>query len=154
MIQRKQTLFLLAGLALMASLMFIDLASFAGSNGIFALRFFGLREVTNPQSVQLVYYIFSLATLVIASVTIELVSIFLFRRRPLQMRLCGINVGLKLGVAVVIFWLSRSLATDIDVEWHFAPSCLVPVLAAVLGYLAYRGISDDEAIIRSLNRLR
>ncbi|MBQ2322725.1 MAG: DUF4293 family protein [Bacteroidales bacterium] len=41
-----------------------------------------------------------------------------------------------------------------EMEWHFSARWLLPTLAAVMDILAYRRISDDEALVRSLDRLR
>ncbi|MCQ2228631.1 MAG: DUF4293 domain-containing protein [Bacteroidales bacterium] len=154
MIQRKQTLFLLVAFLLTLALCFISLGQFVGPKGIFEMNFYSLVETTNPEQPVVVYYLIPLATLVVMTTVLNLLSIVLFKNRPLQMRVCGINVGIQLGLALIILYLQKTIASDIEVEWTFCYAMLLPVIAAVLDYFAYRFISDDEALIQSLNRLR
>ncbi|MCQ2204350.1 MAG: DUF4293 domain-containing protein [Bacteroidales bacterium] len=154
MIQRKQTLFILVAMILTGSLMFQSLGNFSGEKGLFEMVFYALRDITNADQPTVVYYLVPLASLVVLTTVLNLITIFLYKNRPLQMRVCGINVGIQLGLAAIMLYLQMQLASDIEVEWVFNYTMLLPVLAAVLDYLAYRGISDDEALIQSLNRLR
>ncbi len=80
--------------------------------------------------------------LAILPMLMNLVAIFLYKRRPLQMRFCTISTSLQIIVVLIV------LIFDV---WYYA---FVPLLTALLTYLAYRRIDDDEAIIQSLNRLR
>jgi len=154
MIQRKQTLFLLFAFLLTLALCFIDLGQFSGPKGLFEMNFYSLVDVTNAEQPVVVYNLIPLATLVILTIVLNFLSIVLFKNRPLQMRVCGINVGIQIGLALIILYLQKSIASDIEVEWILGPALLLPVIAAVLDYIAYRFISDDEALIQSLNRLR
>ena len=147
---------MLVALVLTAGLAFIPLGEFAGPNGIFELTFYKLIDVTNPQSpcqVEGIYY-FPLAALVITTVLLNLLAIFFYKNRPLQMKVCGINVGIQAGLGLVILFMQRSIASDLEYDWNFHYSMILPMLAAVLDFFAYRAISDDEALIQSLNRLR
>lgn len=156
MIQRKQTLFLLVALTLTASLLFISLGQFAGANGIFELTFYRLMDVTKtaePVQVEGLYF-FPLAALIILASLLNLLCIFFFKNRPLQMRVCGINVGIQVGLGLLILYLQHSVAGYLEYDWTFHYSMILPILAGVIDYFAYRAISDDEALIRSLNRLR
>ncbi len=154
MIQRKQTLYLLLSLVIFGSLFFIELGSFAGPKGIFVLKFFGLIDITQAGSSQLVFPVLSLAAVIATPALLILIDIFLFKRRPLQMRVCGISCGLQVGVAVLLFIIGRMFAAELEVEWTFHYACLLPIASATATYMAYRRIDEDEAIIRSLNRLR
>lgn len=156
MIQRKQTLFLLVALALTASLLFIALGQFAGANGIFELTFYKLMDVTDsakPVQVEGLYF-FPLAALIILTSVFNLLCIFFYKNRPIQMKVCGINVGIQVGLGLLILYVQYSVAGYLEYDWSFHYSMLLPILAGVMDYLAYRSISDDEALIRSLNRLR
>lgn len=154
MLQRKQTLFLLVGLAAMIFLLFASLGTFANEKGIFDLRFYGLRDITQAGNPQFVTLIWPLTLLICLTTILQFIDIFLFKNRPLQMRVAGINAGLFVGTAVMMFVVSRIVASEIAAEWHFDFTVILPVIGMIFNLLAYRAISDDEALIRSLNRLR
>ncbi len=138
----------------MGSLFFQGLGTFAGTTGVFELRFYGLVDITNPDKAVPFYYVLSLAGLIITPTVLEFIAIFMYKNRRRQMRVCAINVGLQIGAAIMLFIINRMFASELDVEWHFHPTCILPLLSAVLTYMAYRGIDDDETIIRGLDRLR
>lgn len=154
MLQRKQTLFLLVGLAAMIFILFASIGTFANEKGIFDLRFYGLRDITQPDNPQFVTIIWPLTLLICLTTILQFIDIFLFKNRPLQMRVAGINAGLFVGTAVMMFVVSRIVAGEIQSEWHFDFTILLPLISMIFNLLAYRAISDDEALIRSLNRLR
>lgn len=98
MIQRIQTLYLLIIAALMAVTLFSGLAWFAGDAGEFGLYAFGLKTRRKGELVQSTVYMGVLLALACA---LPLVTIFLFRRRLLQIRLCVVEMVLLLGSLVM-----------------------------------------------------
>lgn len=154
MIQRKQTLMLVLSLVLTATLFFQEMGLFLTDSGLFELNFYSLTDVTNAVAPQVVYLLIPLTVLVVLVNVLNLISIFLFKNRPVQMRICGLNVGILLGLAGIIVYLNYAIAGDLETEWHFNSTVIIPLVAAFLNFFAYRAISDDEALIQSLNRLR
>ena len=154
MIQRIQTLYLLLALAIQSSVFFSDLGVFCGPERLLALRFSGLFDITDSTSAILFQALWPLATLAVVMSLLLLVSIFSFRHRPLQMRLCGIAVGLELGLSGLIYYLCSSIAADSQLEWPFGFIGLLPAVSVIPTILAYRAIHRDELIIKSLDRLR
>ena len=154
MIQRKQSVFILLAMCLMASIMIWPIDVYASVHGLTELRWTGLWDVSDANAPKLVSPLVPLTSLVVISMVLNLVGLFLFKKRPLQMRLVGIASGVEFGVMLVLIYISNSLASSLGAELHFAVRWIVPLLAAVFDVLAYRGISDDEALVRSLDRLR
>ena len=93
MIQRIQTLYLLIVTALMAVTLFAPLAWFAGDAGEFGLYAFALKTAEG-EAVQPAVY---MGTVLALACALPLVTIFLFRRRLLQIRLCVVEIVLLLG---------------------------------------------------------
>ena len=86
---------------------------------------------------------------------IALVTIFLYRKRILQIRLCVFNALLILGFYGFFAFLIYSLKGDMEgasVSVKIALS--FPLVNLILDYLAIRNIGADEALVRSLDRLR
>lgn len=94
--------------------------------------------------------------LVYAIGLISLVTVFLFKNRPLQMRLCRLNALLTLGwiiwLAVELLLVYEALAEKQSLEFQVAG--LLPVLTLFALLLALRGIRRDEKLVRSADRLR
>ena len=86
---------------------------------------------------------------------IALVTIFLYKKRILQIRLCVFNALLILGFYGFFAFLIYSLKGDMEgasVSVKIALS--FPLVNLILDYLAIRNIGADEALVRSLDRLR
>ena len=148
MIQRIQTLYLLVTAALVATTLFTPLASFFSDAGSFELHAFSFRAVAGDAHQNTFY----LGLLLAAACLLPVVTIFCFRNRMLQIRLCGVELVLLLGdlVFIAIYcWLALRASGG---EWSLiAASLRVP---AVLVAMAMRSIFRDEILVRSLDRIR
>lgn len=96
-----------------------------------------------------------LAFLVFISAFLSLITIFFYKRRILQMRLCIFNLLLLLGfygLFLFYFYHTRNrfeaTAADINITVVF------PIVAFILVFLATRGIRKDEMLVKSYNRIR
>lgn len=151
MIQRKQTLFLLFSAIATAVLIYSDIVEFVGQQASFVLKYNGIFAISPINLVQSAY---PLTILVLGSTFVSAVTLLLFKKRPLQLRLCGANIALLLGIAVVIFYFSRlgqqSLQALVVYKWVV----VLPFVALVLNVLAFMAIAKDEALVRSVKRLR
>ncbi|MDR0412794.1 MAG: DUF4293 domain-containing protein [Dysgonamonadaceae bacterium] len=121
MIQRIQTIWLLAGAIIASLLLFVpaleqknvDLLLKAGSGGV---------------------------------VVLSIIAVFLYKNRPLQVKLCyGILVLLIL--SCLVLFLS---GTTVAGKWPI----VLPFISGIFNILAIRAIKKDEKLIRSLDRLR
>lgn len=85
---------------------------------------------------------------------LSLFTIFLFKRRPLQMRLCVFTIILLLGhagmIAFYMFTTAKDQAAVIQYNWPV----VVPIIAIVLIFLARTQISKDENRVRAADRIR
>ena len=143
MIQRIQTLYLLIIAALMAVTLFSGLAWFAGDAGEFGLYAFGLKTAEGELVQSTVY----MGILLALACALPLVTIFLFRRRLLQIRLCVVE-----GVYYFLSWRVFS-----DLTFHtqgFKPAIVLPLVCLLFAYLAARAIFRDELLVRAADRIR
>ncbi|MFN5318801.1 MAG: DUF4293 domain-containing protein [Bacteroidia bacterium] len=130
MIQRIQSLYLLAALAVNIIFMYAPLGYGAHGKGIFADNTLGL----------------ALGLLTSANL---LYSIFLFNNRKRQMLMCKIAGGALFSELALVFFLEASRGFT-WANWGAA----LPVVAIVLVYLAHKAIYRDEQLVRSADRLR
>jgi len=93
---------------------------------------------------------FLLFGLLLISTVVEFFTIFLYRRRMLQIRLCVFN--LLILIVFQIFIAYYYIVSSENISFSF--TAIFPVVAAILTLLAIRYIGRDEAIVRAADRLR
>ena len=145
MLQRIQTVYLLIIVALTVATLFLPLAVLQQGDALFSFDASGLSTMIGEP--ELLY------PAIIA--IIALVTIFLYKKRILQIRLCVFNALLILGFYGFFAFLIYSLKGDMEgasVSVKIALS--FPLVNLILDYLAIRNIGADEALVRSLDRLR
>jgi hypothetical protein len=158
MIQRIQTVYLL----LVAILSFVSLIS---SVGYFTLADEVIATFSNfTFSSELTFKStgpYALGVLLILVILLSLMSIMLFRKRMRQLRLTIISSILLVGYVVVYVLFAYFYKENIDLilepeqsVFHLRFVSVFPVLSLILNILAINGIRKDEALVRSLDRLR
>ena len=97
-------------------------------------------------------------TIVLRLLAPAMVTIFLFRRRLLQIRLCVVEMVLLLGSLVmegVYYFLSWRVFSDLTFHTQgFKPAIVLPLVCLLLAYLAARAIFRDELLVRAADRIR
>ncbi|MDR1951806.1 MAG: DUF4293 domain-containing protein [Bacteroidales bacterium] len=157
MIQRKQTIFLLLALFSFVFLFAFPFASFKLGTEITC--YISLLAIQNLDGFDKLNYMFIIMQ-VLATLFLSLtgVAIFMFKKRPLQVRLCAFAFLTNVFIIGAMF-LTASMVVK---ELNFANDNLVtyllpmyiPILTAPCVMFAQRAIRKDEAMVRSLNRLR
>lgn len=153
MIQRIQSLYLLLAAALMAITLFVPIATFTAGDTTFTLTAFALEGAGESQST------IWMGILLVVATVLPLVTIFLFKRRQLQVRLCGAELVVLIGTIAFIamyYWLASHNALEgltIDHK-QLGWATPMPIVSVVLVYLAGRAIFKDELLVRSLDRIR
>lgn len=154
MIQRIQTIYLIFVAGLVACAAFLPLASFAGGGEEFTLYAFGL-QTTNGETVQPTLY---MGILLVLAMILPVVTLFLFKRRMLQIRLGVVEMILLLGAQIMMgiyYFLSYRVFSSFEFHAQSVKIPLVlPLLAMIFAYLAVRAVFRDELKIRSMNRIR
>lgn len=154
MIQRIQTVYLLIATAVMAVALFAPLAVFAAGGTELTLRAFGLEDAAATAAHPTIY----LGILAVLACALPFATIFLYRNRMLQIRLCVVEMVLAAGcevmMAVYYFLSCRVFSTF---EFHtqsMRPAIVLPLAALIFAYLAARAIFRDELLVKSLDRIR
>lgn len=147
MIQRKQTIFLILSLIVLALGVYypiygLDLQGKGDVSVLFNLCTVG-KDIVQGGIV--------LFFLMVAAFIFDGVSIFLYKNRKRQMRL------VTLAIVVLVLWYLY-LAVGIKwnhldaYQWHI--STVLPLISIILNVLAHHGISADEKLVRSMDRIR
>ena len=154
MIQRIQTVYLFIALILLVLMFFIPYAELLASNEkIYYLYFDGIK-ILDAENHKTVYSAIPLFFLIFFITMICFISIFLFKKRILQIRLCIFNILLMLGMEGLIFFYAFNAKGKLDAIIHFNFPVVLLAFSVILTYLAFRGIKKDEKLIRSYDRIR
>ena len=149
MIQRIQSVFLFVSLCFLVPLFFAPMAVLVHETGeIFSFNFVGFYRselgITTRE-----YSILAFGILICA---LNLIIIFMYRNRLLQIRLCIYNILLLIGISGVVLFVLYGVR-DIHAISFRLPA-VFPVVSVILHYLAFRGIRKDELMVQALSRLR
>ena len=84
-----------------------------------------------------------------------LITIFLYKNRILQIRLSIFNIVLMIGFYLYFGFIMYRVYPVENLEFSKVGfGAIMPIVSIILTILAIRKIGADEALIRSLNRLR
>ena len=154
MIQRIQSVFLLASLCLLVPMFFVPAAKLTYESGyIIGFNFTGFYPVDIDTETTILnnksYSIMAFSILICA---LNLIAIFLYRIRLLQIRFCIYNILFLIGLTGILFFYLNSVP-DVQSVSYSLP-IVFPLVSAILHYLAFRGIRKDHFMVEALSRLR
>ncbi|RHJ87632.1 DUF4293 domain-containing protein [Parabacteroides sp. AM08-6] len=152
MLQRIQTIYLLIIVALSVAMLFLPLAVLQIGEELLSFDATGLS--TMAVQPELVYPTWGLFALTAVIALLALLTIFLFKKRILQIRLCVFNAILMLGFYGMFVFFVWTIKGEMDITLSVKFALSFPLISLILDYLAIRNIGADEALVRSLNRLR
>jgi len=147
--QRIQTLFLLVSAILLIILFFSPLAVLQINDDTFYEIY--IKGFVNENTVQ---YSYSLIFFNLIILLLNIIIIFLFKKRILQMRLCVYNFLLLLGIQGIIIYVIYSSSSKLNAEVFLEYSVILPIISAILHLLAFKYIKKDEELVRSADRIR
>ncbi|MDX9729398.1 MAG: DUF4293 domain-containing protein [Bacteroidales bacterium] len=151
MIQRIQTIFLLAVAVLSGLLLTGNLVQLSTPGGtLFNLGFNGLSE----NGGEVIQRLWPLAVILVLVPILAVTAIFLYKNRSLQMRLTMVVLLLSLGTIILGAFYALAFDRKIDVTLVWTVKAVFPLLSAILAWLAFRAILRDEVKVRSYDRLR
>ena len=150
MIQRIQTLYLLAVVALGLALIWLPVVQLVTPEEAETLQVWELSALGGAP----LQGLWGLLLTTILIPALALVDIFLYKKRILQARL---NIFLTMlclgyyGVLAIYVWQAK---LALGVEWHILPWASFPLICMVLTLMATRRILKDEALVRAADRIR
>ncbi len=156
MIQRIQTLYLFLTFLMLLTLFFAPLANFVGGAELYTLTIWGF-EASGASSIEPIPTR-HMGILAVIATALPLVTIFLYRFRWIQLRLCIVQmvllVGLQAYFCLYLFGM-LSVVNQLEVaSTSYQLTDVIPLVGLVLTWLAFRGVVRDNNLIKSLNRIR
>ena len=155
MIQRIQSIYLvlttiLAGLFLTGDIFkFIDVK---GSE--FLMNINGIFQFTEGSDSSLIIKTLPLLILALLIPIVSLISIFLFRKRKLQIKFTLILFIINLILIAIAGFYGSSFANQNQAKLFPQFEMFIPLINLILILLAYKGIKKDDNLVRSYDRLR
>lgn len=162
MIQRRQTIFMLLAAIASVLLFFMPLMSFDANGDVMRFTIFGIKNPIDTISLSKTYT-WPLVVLTVLMTIAPLVTIFLYKKRELQVRLCRFNMLLNIIFIALVFVYYESdilgvinaVENDsytLDVAYFIGMA--FPLVNLVLEILAIKGIKKDIELLKSVDRLR
>jgi len=152
MIQRIQSLFLLLALICISVFYFVPFGYLEMQTetgvadvpmGLYGIDFGEDHYSTLPLLVLISFVAFTL-----------IATIFLYHHRVFQIRICIFNIIMALGCSGLAFFFLYQASEKFATNYSTSLLVVLPIVAAIFIALAIRGIAKDEALIRSIDRIR
>jgi len=145
MIQRKQSIWLLLAALLNA-------AVFLGANFSIETR---IQNVLQTNRYTVLQHLPS-TLFILAAIVLPLIAIFLFRKRPLQMKMSLIALLATMAYCFINWMRIKEIFANNKMisNYSFGLASITPYFAIVFILLACLGIRKDEKLVKSLDRLR
>ncbi len=150
MLQRIQSLFLLLAAAAMLLATVTPLAYFMNESDQVVFEAMGiyLNGILNDST-------WGLFVIGLVSTVLALITVFVYKKRMLQIRFSIFNIVLMIGFYLYFGFLIYTIYPVESLQFQkVGVGIIMPVIAIILTILAIRNIGADEALVRSLQRLR
>ena len=150
MLQRIQSVYLILAAAAMLISVTLPLASFYFNTEEVLFEAMGI--YLNGELTDSTWGLFVIGLM---SSIAALITIFLYKNRILQIRLSIFNIVLMIGFYLYLGFIMYKVYPVENLEFSKVGfGAIMPIVSIMLTILAIRKIGADEALIRSLNRLR
>ncbi len=147
MIQRIQTVYILLSAILIGLLFSLPFAEIIDQN---ALYLFDIRGIVKNGTIHENGIAITLFTTLI--LLLHVFAALIYKKRILQTRVLVFTILLMLGLFGLFYFFTFYSFDDAQVSFKIA--VVFPLIAVILDYLAIRNIRKDEALIRSIDRIR
>lgn len=157
MLQRIQSIFLV-GVSICAAFTFFgEFASFFSGGKGYVFNAFGISNLDLETNYARVFSISIFSFLALLAL-LPLVSIFQYKNRKNQLKigyfLMAFSGAVFVSALYYIFGISGFIPNDGNIEVTYGFGLIWPLIAFILSFLANHYINKDEALIRSMDRLR
>ena len=156
MIQRIQTVYMLLAVVFTVACLCMQIGTFTAAD-VLTLREFNLWLTATPGELRQ-FTVWPLFAVLVLSASVGTCTIFLYRNRRLQARICSFNMLLILGWYILYAVFSQTLTAVVPghVSLSFTPSLAAsfPCVASIFYVLARRAILADERLVRAADRIR
>lgn len=150
MVQRIQSIYLLLAGILTSIMLYANLITFTEQEREIYMGAFQLtdNQATDPSS------IVPLGGLIAISSLVSFLTVSMYKKRMLQLRMCRYNMILMIGIVALMAFYSYKIISQIDAILSVGFGAIMPLVALILTFLAFRAIRKDEILVKSYDRIR
>lgn len=148
MIQRKQTLFLLAVSIIAIILFFLPFQKLTFNETVWSVC---LMPGCSPDIMNSTIFVPMILNILILILSIA--TIFLYRKRVLQYKLANLLVLFNMFI-VGLFFLLSYIKEGLQGAISFEFGAFLPIISAAFAFLAGHFIKKDEQLVRNADRIR
>jgi len=154
MIQRIQSLWLFLATCTLIAVLFLPIGNFIFTmpHGRYECTAFNMTQALDVLPLHLPVWLIPLFSIVAG--LLSFFAIFLFKKRDRQIRWVWAAFIFEVILAVGLTSMFLYFKFALDAWVGFGPAVLMPFLALLLDYLAIKGIKKDDALVKSLDRIR
>ena len=157
MIQRIQSIYLVLVGILTIIVFFIPIINIEFQNNKFVFETIGIYKISNDN---LILLINTIPLLIVCGLicVISFTTIFLYKNRKLQMKMCYSNFALNFIFIALIFYvypeliIKNTIGDGLTLNYSFG--VFIPIISLILLFFAVNAIKKDEEIVKSIDRLR
>ena len=157
MLQRVQSVLLLAASVLMLLVFIWPLASFYSTqSGIMEMYAYKLKIIAATQGEISVSPVLTgfISLLAVATAGVCIYSISLYKNRIRQVKVTRMALVVNIVFIVVVFALTDYIRKAVNITPEYGTAAFFPVVALMFQLLAMRFIKKDEELVKSADRLR
>jgi glucose uptake protein GlcU len=138
MIQRIQSVYLLLVVIACVAYIFVPFGQIKNTDG--TLETWAIKQVVPIMAEDILVAV------------LALISIFLYKNRKTQMKVVLVNIVLSVVlIGLFLFGLTQHIGIQ---NYVFKIGAILPVFILIFNMLAYGSIKHDEALVKSMDRLR
>ena len=147
MLQRIQTFYIMVAAILIGILFALPFAEIAHNNQLFLFDIRGIvrNDVVEENGMAIAVFIGIILLL-------HIIIAYSYKKRIRQIRLLVFTIILLLGLFGMFYFFTYYSFSGAEIS--FKLPVVFPLVAIILDYLAIRNIGKDEALIRSIDRIR
>jgi len=157
MIQRIQTIFMLLSILIIVPFLYMSFAQFSVDSGIvYQLKIWGLFSKSAESTHKVLSFIPLLVVFFICLIY-PLINIFMYKKRKTQIRNNGFAILSNTLLIAGMFYFIENALSDFGKEGikpDYSFIIFLPAISILCLFLANRFIKKDEALIRSVDRIR
>lgn len=152
MIQRIQSLWLFLAAVALIAVLFLPVGKFVMPHGLYECTAFKMTQAGDVPTMNLPVKLIGILSALAAFFSV--LAIFLFKKRDRQIRWTWVAFTTKALLALGLTSLFLYFKYAMDSWVGYGPAVLMPFLGMVFDFLAIKGIRKDDALVKSLDRIR
>ncbi len=151
MIQRIQSLYLFLAAVALGLIFIFPLANLSNSQDLIIFKVTGFSKFSILEKIPM----WPILVINLLSLLLTIITIGLFKKRLMQIKLIRIALMLNLGfIALTYFVYGDHLAKLIKMQINYEIGSVLPLIALIFHVLAMYAINKDERLIKSIDRIR